>query len=301
MRFARTFLLAALSMGAVACSDEDTGPFTSNIPPLAYVRYINAVPDTLNTTVRWTDDIAFTPMTFVNVGFRAEGQGAFQGIRAGNRTFKVFTYQQNTNNFPIAGNTVELVDTSFTFVAGNHYTIVHAGFARTGSNPAQRLIIFQDDPPAQPAAGTLLRVYNFAYGLTWDLYMGGQAAVTNDGTVGATYTAGELGTLVASGAPGNVETVRLAYGARAVGTYSARMTDGGALTGLAVRVPSPNGLAETSDFEAAGGTNVAGSVLTAWVFPRKTAGSPNSTATGADTRPSVLFTVDRSPARTIAP
>jgi hypothetical protein len=57
---------------------------------------------------------------------------------------------------------------------------------------------------------------------------------------------------------------------------------------------------ETADFEAAGGANVTGSVISAFVFNAKTAGSPNSTGT-VNQRPSVLFTVDRSPARTIAP
>ena len=60
------------------------------------------------------------------------------------------------------------------------------------------------------------------------------------------------------------------------------------------------GLPETADFEATGGANVNGSVMTLWVFDRKTTGSPNSTGL-ADRRPRLLWTVDRKPARTIAP
>jgi len=300
MHFARNLLLGALAYGATACASADLGPSTPNIPPLAFVRYINAIPDTLNTTVRWIDDVAFTPQTFVNVPFRGLGQGNFQGLRAGERRLRVFTYQQVTNNFPEAGNTVVLVDTTFNFQAGSYYTMIHAGYARAGFVPAQRLLIIEDAPAAEPAAGTLLRVYNAAYNLSWDMHVGGTAAVTADASVGAVYTPAQLGTLVASGAPGNVETVVLPYAARTTGNYAARLTDAGALTSLGVRVAPPTGLPETADFEAAGGANVTGSVLSAFVFNAKTAGSPNSTGT-VNTRPSVLFTVDRSPARTIAP
>ena len=299
MQIARSLLLGALVYGATACASADLGPSTPNIPPLAFVRYINATPDTLNATVRWIDDVAFTPMTFVNVAYGAQGAGGWQGLRAGSRDLRVFTFQQSGSNFPAAGNTVVLVDTTFTFEAGKYYTMIHAGFARTGSTPAQRLIIVEDPPAAQPATGTLLRVYNFAYARSWDLYLGATTTYTPDGTFGTAYTPAQLGTLIASGAPANVETVRLAYAAQALGTYAARSVDAGALLSLHAKVNAPAGLPETADFEAAGGTNVAGSVLSIFVFDAKTAGSPNST--GAASRPTVLWTVDRSPARTTAP
>ena len=154
MRFVRNTLLAALSFGALACSEPDSGPFIAKIPPTAIVRYIHALPDTFPTTVRWIDDIEFTPQTFVGVGFREYGQGGWQGLKAGNRRCRVFTYQQNTNNFPVAGNTVILADTTFNFEAGKYYTILHTGFTRTGALPAAQLRIFEDEPPASPAAGT---------------------------------------------------------------------------------------------------------------------------------------------------
>lgn len=61
MRLSRFSLLAALLMGAVGCKEADLSPVVAKIPPLAFVRYINAVPDTLNTTVRWIDKVEFTP------------------------------------------------------------------------------------------------------------------------------------------------------------------------------------------------------------------------------------------------
>lgn len=299
MRFARFLLVGAVAVGVAACTSTDASPTRSTVPPLAFVRYINALPDTFNTSVRWVDDLQFTPQTFLNVAYRAEGQGGFQGLRAGSRHLRVFTFQQVGSNFPVATNTLVLVDTTFTFEEGRYYTLVHAGYSRTGSNPQQRLLIIQDDPPASPTTGILLRVYNLSRLLTWDLYMGPSAAATADGTIGGTYTAPQVGTLVASGAPGNVETATRPYGAFANGTYGARIVPAGTLTSLHSRVTGPSGLPETVDFEAVGGTTVAGSVMTAWVFDGKAAASPNVTATLL--LPSVTWTVDRKPARTIAP
>jgi len=341
MHFARNLLLGALAYGATACASADLGPSTPNIPPLAFVRYINAIPDTLNTTVRWIDDVAFTPQTFVNVAFRDMGQGGWQGLRSGSRHFKVFTYQQNVLNFPVAGNTTVLKDTTFNFETGKYYTILYTGFTRTGGTPAAQLRIFEDEPPASPATGTLIRVYNLAYATDFDLYMGQGAAfldtnvvgttITTDTTytlnpdnatidttitvdtsltleifqrdtiIGHSFTAGELGTLLGSGAAANIGTASQAYTGRALGNNRGlRLTNPAATTTLGVRVTTPNGLAENADFEAAGGTNINGTVMTMWVFPRKTAGSPNSTGV-ANARESVLVTIDRSPARTIAP
>jgi len=342
MRFARNFLLLTLAMGAVACADDDLGPTSAVIPPLAFVRYINATPDTLAHTVRWIDDIEFTPQTFTNVGYRAQGQGGFQGLRAGTRPFRVFTYQQNVLNFPVAGNTTVLKDTTFNFVAGTYYTILYTGFTRTGSTPAAQLRIFEDNPPASPASGVLLRVFNVAYGLNYDLYLGNPLAradttfgvpdttitvdttyrvaagnagvdttITTDTTIviprtitsrevnGNLFTAGELGTLVGSGAAANVGTASQSYTARSTGSFAARLTNAGALTTLGVRLIPPTGLAETPDFESAGGMTVAGSVLTAWVFNSKPAGTPDAAA--ANATPTILWTVDNKPARTVAP
>ena len=56
MRLARFALLGAALTAVTGCSDSTEGPTTPNIPALAFVRYINAIPDTLNTTVRFIDE-----------------------------------------------------------------------------------------------------------------------------------------------------------------------------------------------------------------------------------------------------
>jgi hypothetical protein len=312
MRFARNFLLLTLAVGAAACSSDDLGPSSAVIPPLAYVRYINALPDTFATTVRWIDEIEFTPQTFVGVAYRAQGQGGFQGIRAGTRPFRIFTYQQNVLNFPVAGNTTVLKDTTFNFEAGKYYTILYAGFTRTAAVPAAQLRIFEDEPAASPGAGNVaVRVYNVSYTGSWDVYLGPTATQVGDTSTTSTLYTAAPGTLVGSTTPAAAGgAVVTPYTNRAVGTYQTRFTLAGTLdrpgtaaTATPVRGAVPAGLAETVDFEAAGGSNVAGSVMTFWVFGAQSTniGGVAGSGTGAASRPAVLVTIDRSPARTIAP
>ena len=127
MRFSRFAVLGLAVTTMVGCSEPSDAPTTPNIPPLAYVRYINAVPDTLNTTVRFIDQVEYSPMTFVNVPFRGLGQGNYQPTAAGARKFRVFT--ADAVNFTTAGNTQILVDTTITFEAGKYYTLLQSGVA----------------------------------------------------------------------------------------------------------------------------------------------------------------------------
>ena len=60
MRMSRIALVGALLLGAAACQTDDGSAVGSSIPPLAFVRYINAVPDTNNLTVRFIDQLEFT-------------------------------------------------------------------------------------------------------------------------------------------------------------------------------------------------------------------------------------------------
>lgn len=160
MRISRFPMLGVvLALGAVGCATDDGGPTTTTIPPVAYVRYINALPDTMNTTIRWVDYLEFTPQTFVNVAYRGVGQGLYQGLKAGSRHFKVFN--ADVVNFTTAGNTSVLADETITFEANKYYTILHTGYARTGS---KKIVVFEDVIPA-PGSNVALRVLNANTGL----------------------------------------------------------------------------------------------------------------------------------------
>jgi len=164
-------------MTMVGCSEPSDAPTTPNIPPLAYVRYINAVPDTLNTTVRFIDQVEYSPMTFVNVAFRALGQGNYQPTAAGSRKFRVFT--ADAVNFSAAGNTTVLVDTTITFEAGKYYTLLHSGFARAGASPRQRIVVLNDVFPTVTGANIALRAIHQAFGVgAVDLHAAPSATAT---------------------------------------------------------------------------------------------------------------------------
>lgn len=276
MRFFRTLSFVAAGFALVGCSEDGSKPTTPNVPPLAYVRYINAVPDTLSTTVRFVDQVQYSPMTFAAVPFRGLGQGNYQPTEAKARKIKVFTY---SSDYSAAGNTNVLVDTTLTFEAGKHYTLLHAGYARAGSSPKQRLIVLEDQFPAV-TGGIAVRSINAAYGIgSVDVY--------------ATTSA----TAAISGAPlfGNqaLENVS-AYQNRATGGLAFRFAAPGSTdvlgSGAAVA-----GIAGTSTSNPVGGANIAGTVLTGISFPASAANSAGAKFAA----PGVVFFVDKQPPSTV--
>ena len=132
MRLSRFAILGVAVTAMVGCSEPSDGPTTPNTPPLAFVRYINAVPDTLNTTVRFIDQVEYSPISFANVPFRGQGQGSYQPTAAGARKFRVFT--ADAVNF-----------TSILVFAPQ------AAMDRAHAAGAMRRVF---SPPAQPVAGT---------------------------------------------------------------------------------------------------------------------------------------------------
>lgn len=261
----------------VGCSEPNDGPTLQNLPPLAFVRYINAVPDTLNTTVRFIDQVEYSPMTFVNVAFRGLGQGNYQPTQAGARKFRVFTFSGDVS---VAGNSTILVDTTITFEAGKYYTLLHLGYARAGSAPKQRIVSITD---ALPTQGTSIAVRAIHAGLgigNVDIY--------------ATPTA----TSAISGTPlfGNVAFQAVSpYATVAPASFAAQVTAAGSTTAL-ISAAAPNGTAGSASVDPLGGATIAGSIITAIAFPA-TPTTPAS-AGARFTAPGVVYFVDKQPPRT---
>ncbi len=273
MRFLKALTFAAAVISLVACGEPSDAPTIPDIPPLAYVRYINAVPDTLNTTVRFIDQVQYSPMTFVNVPFRGQGLGNYQPTQAGSRKLRVFT--ADAVSFLPAANTVILVDTTLSFEAGKYYTLLHAGFARVGSSPKQRLVVLNDVPPAS-GANVSLRAINAGYGLgALDVYKLPSATAAIAGSP-----------LFPSLA---VEGVS-AYQSFSPGAFAAAVAGTGSATAVA-SAAAPAGAAGTADFIAIGGATIAGSALTAVAFPA----SPANSAGAKFTAPGVVFFLDFRP------
>lgn len=268
--------LAMLTLGAAltaACSEPSNDPTTPDVPPLAFVRYINAVPDTLNTTVRFTDQVQWSPMSFVNVPFRGLGQGNYQPTQAGSRKFRVFT--TDATNFSTAGNTVILVDTTLTFEAGKYYTLLHMGYARAGSTPRQRIVSINDVHP-NPGAQVAVRAIHAALGVgAVDIY--------------ATATA----TSPISGTPlfRNVATEAVSpYANVNAAAFATQIAAAGGTTAL-VAAAAPAGTAGTTQLNPIAGATIAGSVLSAVAFPA----SPANSAGARFTTPGIVYFIDKNP------
>ena len=279
MRLSRFALIAAAVVGVIGCTESGTDPVTAKIPPLAYVRYINAVPDTNNLTVRWIDQLDFSPMTFVNVPFRGMGQGGYQGLEAGSRTFRVFTYDPNlaSSTAPTGATTQQIAQVTHNFTAGTYYTLLHVGYARTGSTPAQQVVILEDALPGVNTSVSL-RAINAGLGLgALDFHATATATTT---LVGSTPAITNVALNASS-----------AYITRATGAFAIQ----GAATGTDVSLMGTLAPAGVSTGDPISGSTVPGSVMTAVAFPAAVAGSPAATA--SNTTPGVVFYLDRQPPR----
>lgn len=277
MRIARIGMLGALVLGAAACQTDDGGATTPNIPPLAFVRYINAVPDTFNLTVRFIDQVSYTPQTFVNVPYRGVGQGGYQGLRAGVRRFRVFTFDPNLNSNTnlLGASTAQLADTSFNFVAGQYYTLLHWGFSRAGQVPAQRVLILEDALPAVDATNLNFRALNAT------LNLGGTTNI--DVSEGATVRFAGL-------AQGSYS----AFISRAPAATTLSFSAAGSATALA-SAAAPAGTAGSPTVDPVAGATVGGSVLTAIMYGPSVPGSRAAASANA----SVVWYADRQPPRTV--
>ena len=278
MTVLRSTLIALAALVAIGCSDDDGSLQPNTLPPLAFVRYINALPDTLNTTVRFIDQVEFSPQTFVNVPYRGLGQGNYQGTQAGTRAFRVFTFKPDTS---VAGNTTILADVSQNFEAGKYYTVIFSGYARPGSSPAAAIQILDDGVP-DPGSSIALRAIHAAAGVgNVDVYL---TPSTSDPITGAPAIAG-----LAYGAASSYATL-------SPGAFAARITAAGSTTPL-ISASAPAGVVGTTAADPITGATIPGSVMTAVAYAPSVSGSPASSASS----PSIIFYGDRRPPRTTSP
>ena len=261
MRLTR-FAMLCLGLGlAAACSDDDISSPT--IPPLAGVRFINAVPDTGAVDIRMIDQVEFTP-TASALNFRSGTE--HQPTEAKARHIRVFP---NSTNIDVTQNF--MLDTTITIEANTRITLLLTGSARAKT---LKFVTITDDASA-PAAGTIAaRLVN-----TSSAAINGYLVDTTTTAIGSTATASNVAPLSAS-----------AYVARAVGKAAFRVTDVGSTT-VNASTSGPVAAVVAGENPAAG-VNSEGTKFSVYYFPRGVAGSPqNSVAT-----PTVTWFVDRNPA-----
>jgi hypothetical protein len=276
MRVPRIGLALLGALLAVGC-DNDDGPFLAPEVPLAYTRFINAIPDTGSVDFRFVDVLEYSPFA-VQAAYRSFTP--YQGTAPGARHLKVFTNPGGSNT-QIPHVTGVLVDETPTFEAGKYYTLVAVGYARTTGTPRVKLQVYEDPIP-DPGSQVAFRVVNLATGLS-----SLDVSVTSASTEAIPATpnvADNLAYLASS-----------AYLTRATGNAWFRVQESTAaaeiVTGNGRQAPPGAAGDPLNNLTTIGGSGQAGSAVTAWIFPRTVAGStaPNVTT------PSIIFTVDKHP------
>jgi uncharacterized protein DUF4397 len=259
-------LSAASAMGfvATACS-SDTGPHINDPGPIAYVRYVNAIPDTNQTDFRFVDQVTGSPW-FGQAFFR--DISSYEPTAPGARHIRVFAVDPNAAaNFEGDINLVSqrFVDTTITLEANSFYTIVHAGYARTGATPAQHLIVIKEDRGATLSGDQIgVRAINAAPTIpSADVY----AAASPSGSPAFSSVA------FGDASP---------YDVMSTGAVTFSTTPAGSST-VAASAAAPAGAPPASISQSAlGGYSVAGSLLTAFIFPPAVAGSMATLAANAN-------------------
>ena len=286
MRFQRLILAVILACGVSACAKDVTG-VTNTPPPLAYVRYINAVPDTFNMDFRAVDQVSYSP-PFLNTLFRGLGEGNYQGYQAGSRHIRIFLDPSPANTSvavdPAVVSTI-MVDTTVAFAAGTYYTLVHVGSARAGAAVKEKLWIITDALPAQTAATVAYRIINAApvQGAV-DVYVRADGTTALSGTPTASALAFQTASSYLTQAPGAL-VIRLT----APGTLTAVGASGG--------YTLQPGTAGTTLADPIFGSGQGGSILTAFIFDASVVGSKAAQFP----TPGVVYFPDMQPARTTSP
>jgi hypothetical protein len=274
MRVTRIGLALVGALLAVGCSKDD-GPFFAPQVPLAYTRFINAIPDTGSVDFRFIDLLEYSPFA-VQLTYRSFTP--YQGTAPGARHLKVFT-NPGGNSAVIPVVTGVLLDESPSFEAGKYYTIVAVGYARTTGSPRIKLQVYEDAIP-DPGSNVAFRVVNLATGLG-SINVGVTAASTD---AIPTPTFSNVAYLGAS-----------AYVTRAPGNAWFRVQQTSAATEIVAGNgrQAPVGAAgdPLNNLTTIGGSGQAGSAVTAYIFPPTVTGSTAPSVT----TPSIVFIVDKHP------
>lgn len=250
----RAFVLTVLF--AAACGGGDT--IVTPETPRAFIRFVNAMPDTLGVDFHAIDIVENVP--YIATLFRDIKQAGYTPVASGSRHFREFLSNPNSSTSAVV--TQVLFDSTMTLVAGAHYTMTHAGFARSGRTPAARFVVLRDSLPTPPAGQIAVRVINLAAGLgNVDIYL----SATSSGALPTAPTFANVAYLIPSGYVNVPIGASLALRGTIAGAGSAGTV---IATGTA-----PAGDPGTSSLDPIPGSAIAGSVFTVYVFSPSTSGT----------------------------
>ncbi|MFL5576980.1 MAG: DUF4397 domain-containing protein [Gemmatimonadaceae bacterium] len=295
MKVHRLLALGGLAVVAAGCGNDDNGT-TSPSQNVAYVRYVNAMPDTSAVDFRFVDAIENSPI-FVAVDYRQ--YTPYQATGAGPRHIKVFM-DPNVGYRPDSSQIIAkqfLVDTTLTFEPNTYYTILHAGFARQGS-PKQRFYVLKDALPAEAGGKISLRTINALFGFgSADVFATPDTDSTGFDGSALEQNVPELGPTTVASAVTTWRTLDTVPRSPRTNSYTLWVRKAGMATPAAgdslFSVAPARISSDTSFANAVAGTQVDKTALTEVLLPPTLpCGCPASRSTF--TKPGILFMVDRS-------
>lgn len=284
MKAQRIALALAAALVAAGCT-KDPGPFLAVHGPLAYVRYIAAVPDTFAMDWRPIDAVENSPPA---VGLVFRSFTPYQAMGTGPRHLRLFPAPVADARDPAVVSQI-VIDTTITFDANKYYTVIHIGFSRTGSTPADRLMVMEDQVPTTIGTQVAVRVVNLATGVgAVDVFAQTDSTSALSGAPAFANVAYGAASAYVLFAPGERW-----FRTTAPGTTTPELARAGGMRAPPGAAGSPNDL-----LTPVGGSTMAGSAFTAYVFPRSVSGSTAPQTTGATNNfstPWVIYIVDKHP------
>jgi hypothetical protein len=267
MRFFRVLVIGVAIAAVGACNDDEIT--NTSPPPLAGVRFINAMADTGAVDIRMIDQVEWSALA-LSLAFRAGTE--HQPTEAKSRRIRVFPTSRN----PVVTSAF-MLDTTLTFAANQNYTLLLAGSAK---NNTDHFVVLADDVTA-PAAGTIsIRAVNAACGTA--------------GSPNVDFLAGADSTTLAALASNVAPNAASAYQSRAAGAMLGRFNTSVTPTRVA-QASGPVAPATPAGARPAAGVNSAGTALSAYCFPRSVAGTSAPQDTVTFNRAGVVYFVDRVP------
>jgi hypothetical protein len=275
----RSAALAVVALGVIAGCNGADGPVTNTPGPLAFVRIINAIPDTQAMVYKFTDSLE-NPLDANGVAFRTAS--AYQGYKPGVRTFRAFALNANASLAIAAG--APILDQQVTIQDGVYYTFVHYGRANPAN--ADSLAVIIDSIPtlgALGAANIAVRALHFASGVA------GVDVFTTRRPTDALPSTPAFAGLQYRASTGNTYTIRSA----AVDSLTARVRVVAAPAVVLAALGQPGEASSTArpanESNPLSGTRVGGSIMSVIAFPAPTV---TTRAGAADTLPVLRWFVD---------
>jgi len=245
------------------------------------------VPDTGEMDMRPVDIISEAGL--FDAVFRGSNM-FYQGIDAGTRQIRVF---MSSTNPAITG--VPILDTTTTFTSPNGYTVIHTGFARTGSTPG-RVLWIVPDAAADPGAGNVgIRILHAGVGLATNVDVNITRRATDTLPTRPQWPTSRIR---ASGRTSRARRDTVLTSGVAADSMRVVVTAAGTKTPVLFSVKVPRGIAERRPAIRSQGPACPARSFTAVIVPASVVGS-TAPQGGAFAAPSAVFLVDKRPPNTI--